>query len=110
MIIYNLVKKGLAAAVSTRWAEPIERDLGSDNLKPRILFESPDCGVFKVELAIYNFIAFHTNQVGVRFGTVAVVMTVIPQVDFLNLTHFLEQGKSFVDGGLAHCRELVLDF
>ena len=41
---------------------------------------------------------------------IAIIAVVISQVNFQHLVHFLEQVQGLVQRGMAHCRELGLDF
>ena len=46
---------------------------------------------------------------GMRLGTVAIIMAVVTQIDLQHLIHFFQQSEGFVNGCLTHGWKLAFD-
>src|SRR5271157_6510806 len=91
-------------------AKPIERKLRTNDLITRSFFQPPYSCMVNFQISINNLIAVHTNQMWMGMGSIAIVMTVITQVNLQYLTHFLEQGQGFVNRSMTHGRKSGFDF
>ena len=90
-------------------ANTIKRDLGAKDLVTRGFFQPSYGRSIKLEISIHDFVALHTNQVGMRLESFAIIMGIVSQVDLQYLVHFLQQCQGFVHSGRTHSRELRLD-
>jgi hypothetical protein len=97
------------AALFAIGTKPVERDLGVEDLVTRDLLKFLDRGRVEIRISIDDLVALDTDQVRVGFRTVAIIVTVVAQVDLQHLAHVLEQRQRLVHRGMAHGGELALD-
>jgi hypothetical protein len=90
-------------------AKPVKRNPGGEDRVARCPLEFPDCRRLEIRLPVNDLVALDTDQMRMGLRAVAVVVTVVAQVDLQHLVHVLEQRQGLVYRGMAHGRELALD-
>ena len=90
-------------------AKPVERDLGAEDLVTRGALEFPDRRRIEIRLPIDDLVALDADQVRMELRAVAMIMTIVAQIDLQHLAHVLEQRQGLVYRGMAHGEELALD-
>ena len=103
-------KKCSFAGLPAIRAEPVESQLGPDDLEPGSQLQFPDGGGLKVDISVHNLVAVDADQVGMGIQPVAIIVAVIVQGDLHHLAHFLEQCQCLVNGRRAHGGEPIPNF